>query len=164
MSLYAHVRTCATCWRIREDMADSTNSKDWESTATLLRGALERVERRIRTQANDEPSSASPTGRRLASSDASSSCTPREEFRTLFGYRAGASTGKKKLKRGECSSNGAGGPKKRPRTTMTWKKETICLRFKNQDKSPDCAEKMELAKMGLSLKELFFDAEDRQCH
>ena len=47
----------------------------------------------------------------------------------------------------------------RARAGYTWKKETVCLRFKDQTKGPDCTEKMELARIGLGLKELSFDSD-----
>ena len=46
----------------------------------------------------------------------------------------------------------------------TWKKETVCLHFKNQNKGPDCTEKMELARIGLGLKELSFDGDGDTLH
>lgn len=40
----------------------------------------------------------------------------------------------------------------------------MCLRFKNQWKSPDTRERMELAKFGLGLKELVFDLDGNAMH
>ena len=145
--------------------------KDWRSTATLLRGVLDRVERHIQSDDSQTPSP-SPTiatqsafsevfrGRaasiNVASAGTSASTsgvsdirtTPtstRSEFSRLFGYRPDVSQ------------------KKRARIS-TWKKETVCLRYKDQTKAPDTLEKMELAKLGLGLKELSFDADGDAMH
>ena len=45
-----------------------------------------------------------------------------------------------------------------------WKKETVCLRFKDQTKVPDTGEKMILAKMGLGLKETSFNLDGDGLH
>ena len=50
------------------------------------------------------------------------------------------------------------------RAGNTWKKETVCLRFKDQTKGPDCTEKMELARIGLGLEELSFDGDGDALH
>ena len=52
----------------------------------------------------------------------------------------------------------------RIRAGYTWKKERVCLRFKDQTKGPDCTEKMELARIGLGLKELLFDSDGDAIH
>ena len=45
-----------------------------------------------------------------------------------------------------------------------WRKETVCLRFKDQTKAPDTEEKMALAKSGLGLKELSFSLDGDSLH
>ena len=80
--------------RAVESTRGAMEKKDWKSTATLLRGALDRVEYHIsRTQ--EEHSSSDPQGAQSTSSSARSSegdlrrstSTPRGEFNRLFGYR-----------------------------------------------------------------------------
>lgn len=158
--------------RAVESTRGAMEAKDWKSTATLLRGALDRVERHItRSQEEQSTSSSDPQGAQSTSSSArssegdlrSSTSTPRGEFNRLFGYRPDVSqhvreTNKPKAKKRK--GMGRATPcQTRARAGYTWKKETVCLRFKDQTKGPDCTEKMELARIGLGLKELSFDSD-----
>ena len=163
--------------------------KDWRSTATLLRGALDRVERHIQSDDSQTPSP-SPMiatqsafsevfrGRaasiNVASAGTSASTsgvsdirtTPtstRSEFSRLFGYRPDVSQKKQHTSRKRKFPRGTFSSQKRARIS-TWKKETVCLRYKDQAKAPDTLEKMELAKLGLGLKELSFDADSDAMH
>lgn len=141
--------------------------RDWRSTATLLRGALDRVERHIQ----DTPQSVSGTSvvPAIAANSPSTSLTSnrrggdtaRSEFDRLFGYRPDVSQRTNGRKR-----KGIGRPvpgQKRARGSI-WKKETVCLRFKDQTRGPDTLEKMELAKRGLGLKDLSFSADGDALH
>ena len=151
-------------------------AKDWKSTATLLRGALDRVERHIsHTQEEQSTSSYDPQGVQLTSSSTPSSegdlrrttSTPRGEFNQLFGYRPDVSQhGRESNKPKAKKRKGMGRTpcQTRARAGNTWKKDTVCLRFKDQTKGPDCTEKMELARIGLGLKELSFDGDGDALH
>lgn len=145
-------------------------TKEWKSTATLLRGALDRVERHIRTQDGQSTSSSVPQGVASTSSAdrgnsegglCTSSSTPRSEFNRLFGYRPDASQHRRgnepKAKRRKLMGRA-------PTRANTWKKDTVCLRFRDQTKGPDCSEKMELARIGLGLKEVCFDVDGDAIH
>ena len=161
--------------RAVESTRGAMEEKDWKSTATLLRGALDRVERHIsRTQEEQSTSSSDPQVAQSTSSSARSSegdlrrstSTPRGEFNRLFCYRPDVSlrqTNKPKAKKRKGMGR-ATRTQTRTRAGYTWKKETVCLRFKDQTKGPDCTEKMELARIGLELKELSFDSDGDAIH
>ena len=91
-------------------------AKEWKSTATLLRGTLDRVERDIRSQ-EDGPSSSFSQGAALGSApnhsneanqapSTASSLSLRAELDTIFGYRPDVSQqGSLALKKLEAKSN-----------------------------------------------------------
>ena len=135
---------------------------EWKSTATLLRGALDRVERHIQSQDSSQSSTSADQepARSSGSRDEGpthSRQTPRAEFDRLFGYRYRS---KDRARARVKSVNQEGVVRVRG---STWK-ETICLRFKDQSKGPDCMEKMDLAKRGLGLKELTFRQDGDALH
>ena len=161
-------------------MADST--EDWNTTASLLRSVLGHVERRQRLAQSSQPSQAIPsagslghgavqqTSNNSSPSNAavvpaiqqSSSSRPRLEFEKLFGYKPDVSSGRKKKRKS--SNRQSRSPVPKCSKVKLWRKETICLRFKDQSKGPDTAEKMQLATVGLGLKELSFNAEGNSKH
>ena len=146
--------------------------RDWRSTATLLRGALDRVERHIQSTVPGSSSSEEIPSTSSHGSDSTAVSQPREtgstarsEFDRLFGYRPDVSqrgsraTGKKR--------KGPRNPRSvvdQKRARSIWKKDTVCLRFKDQSRGPDTLEKMELAKLGLGLKELSYDIDGDALH
>lgn len=132
--------------------------RDWRSTATLLRGALDRVERHIQSSVPGSSSSEDILSTSFRGSDSTAlsqaretSGTARSEFDRLFGYRPDVS------QRGSCAAGKKRKGPRNPRSVLDQKrahgsiwKETVCLRFKDQSKVPDTLEKMELAKLDLS--------------
>ena len=143
------------------------SSGDLASTATLLRGALERVERQLEQQGTDngldnrvhsrEPHT--PAQPRRDTRESESIATPRTELRRMF-YQPDLSqrpqrTGSTRKKRRKANSSTKPG---------IWKKEAICLRYKEQRKGPNLEEKMALAKAGLGLKELTFSNDGDALH
>ena len=152
-------------------------SKDLLSTATLLRGALERVERQLsrisdEEAANREPSREEPRSLNNARGDSnrnsqmlgqgsSRESSPRTELRRIF-YEPDVShtppqqsgSGRKRRHKKESVA----------KANNNWKKDTICLRFKEQHKGPNMEEKMILAKAGLGLKELIFSNDGDALH
>ena len=137
--------------------------RDWTATATFLHGALDRVEHHIQ----DVPQSQSDSSVVPANSEdlqSTSSLTSggvggsaRSEFNRLFGYWPDVS--QKGLRASGKKRKGFGDSipcRKRSRGSM-WKKETVCLRFK-------AMEKIELAKVGLGLKDLAFSADGDAPH
>ena len=150
-------------------------SNDLVSTATLLRGALERIERQLShvneraAEDNRRPSlrehhslvhlqedtsreSQSPSQGRPRES------TARTELRRIF-YEPDVSQRHppQQRRKRRSKSNDA-------KLNSTWKKDTVCLRFKKQCKGPDMQEKMILAKAGLGLKELKFTSDGDALH
>ena len=99
----------------------------------------------------------------LATSVLHHATSTRSEFSRLFGYRPDVSQKKQHTSRKRKFPRGTFSSQKRARIS-TWKKETVCLRYKDQTKAPDTLEKMELAKLGLGLKELSLDADDDAMH
>lgn len=160
-------------------MADSTE-EDWNTTAaTLLRSVLGHVERRRRLAQSSQPSQAIQSGSLghgaaqqtnisnpsnttvVPAIQQSSSSRPRLEFEKLFGYKPDVSSGRKKKR---ASNRQSRSPVPKCSKVKLWRKETICLRFKDQSKGPDTAEKMRLATVGLGLKELSFHADGNSKH
>ena len=70
-----------------------------------------------------------------------------EEHRRLFNYRPRSSSSKDKRPVSQ---------KRGRRKGVTWKKDCICLRDKEQSWKPTSEEKIELARMGLGLREVIF--------
>ena len=149
--------------------------KDWRSTATLLRGVLDRVERHIQSDDSQTPS-LSPTiaaqsafsevfrGRtasiNVASVGTSASTsgvsdirpTPtstRSEFSRLFGYRPDVSQKKQHTSRKRKFPRGTFSSQKCARNSR-WKKETVCLRYKDQAKAPTRLKKWSLLSLVLA--------------
>ena len=124
---------------------------DLRSTATLIRGALDRVERHLRGNSDydDQPGSSS---RAVSLSRNLPPQAPRNEVQRIFApYQPDLSV------RGRVGvSKGKGSKSKAICQQQPWKKDTICLRLKDQEKCPDTREKMVLAELGLGLKTLTF--------
>ena len=108
------------------------------------------------------PCAASPTIRNNINDRGTSSSLPGtlsaalSEHRRLFGFKPSKVTSKRK---------GVGRkhpPTKHSRTN--WRKECICLKLCEQSCAPHTEEKIELAKMGLGLKEVTFDGDGDAAH
>ena len=146
-------------------MRRSEHNDDLRSTATLLRGALDRVERHLGNSISNEQQGSS-----IGSNSTSSAVNlqPRNELRRVFSpYQP--DVGVRTTANGMFSRKGKGSKrspysKESSQTSQPWKKETICLRFKNQLKKPDTKEKIALAEQGLGLKELLFNWEGDARH
>jgi len=79
------------------------------------------------------------------------------EHRRLFKFQPSKAT---KRRKGSAPPN----PKRGKRGPSTWKKESICLSSCDQCSIPTTEERMELACMGLGLKELQFDVDGGPVH
>ena len=85
------------------------------------------------------------------------------EHRRLFGYGGGLSSGYKPshsaitAKAGKGPKSKYSGKAKQLSRLLLWKKEVMCLRCKDAAKIPDVQEKIALAKLGLTVKEVKFD-------
>ena len=154
---------------------------DWNATATLLRGVLSRVERRISSSPQVNPvcvanqtgdnstttsSSTSTRGRSTLQQSAPSRASgsddkPRLEFEKIFSYKPDVSQSRKRSRQQSRQKAAKRGNREQ---VKLWKKETVCLRFKDQAKAPDMEEKMALAKSGLGLKELSFSVDGDSLH
>ena len=167
--------------------------EDWSATASLLRGVLSRVERRIssspqvnpagvvnRTGGNNSSSTSSRSApqrsapsrtghsddrsapqRSAPSRTGHSDDKPRLEFERIFGYKPDVSQSRKRSRQQSRQNAAKRGNREQ---VKLWRKETVCLRFKDQTKAPDTEEKMALAKSGLGLKELSFSLDGDSLH
>jgi hypothetical protein len=68
-----------------------------------------------------------------------------QEHRRLFGYKG---KGKRPISQGQ--------KRNRKKGPQTWKKECVCLRDTQQNWRPSSEEKIELARMGLGLRDVVF--------
>ena len=130
---------------------------DFERAKNLLFGAVDTV-LSLASQANQIPTAGGSGSSSVCGSQSSSRVSQRfaaatqnrgsviEEHSRLFGYKP--SKGKRlKNVRGTSRRKGSG----------KWKKDCICLRDKDETRKPSSEKKVELAKMGLGLSEVFFD-------
>ena len=78
------------------------------------------------------------------------------EHRRLFGFQPSKLGSKGGSKKGKGKLGGSGRLKP---GRSTWRKECICLRDRQQGSKPSAEEKMELARMGLGLAEVVFNAD-----
>ena len=100
---------------------------------------------------SDGASSSSLTSTRLPRRTAPSAAL--KEHQRLFGFKPSKSTSRSAAKR-----------KGKQPGRSTWKKDCICLRNVEQTWRPSSEEKMELAKMGLGLKEAVFKCDGDGSH
>ena len=105
----------------------------------------------------------SQSGRRGSSAQGSqgtSQSSVYEEHRRIFGFGQ-YSPSVTAVSRHDRKSRKGKGPavpgKRRKLTAEFWKKEVACLRFADSSRVPDVTEKMAMAKMGLSSREISFD-------
>ena len=103
----------------------------------------------------DYASSLPSTSRERASSQPGRSAY--EEHAHLFGFNPSSSCRKGKERKRK-QKGGAGYAVKRAKISY-WSKESICLRYTDQQKAPDTEDKMKLAQMGLGFQELKFELE-----
>ena len=82
-----------------------------------------------------------------------------EERRRIYGYKPLTSVGKGKRSNRKAYSRAA----KRPKLT-SYTKDTICIMKREQTWLPATEERIELAKLGLGLKKLTFDADGGAQH
>ena len=134
---------------------------DFDRAKNLLVGAVDAVltlashESRAELRSSLTSTSQGPCTSQEAWSQANSSQISQrpahsiEEHRRLFGYRPAKGKRRQKVSVG-CV---------RRKENVTWKKECICLRDKEQTSKPSSEEKIVLAKMGLGLGEVVFNTD-----
>lgn len=145
----------------------------WHKARDLLQDALLEVQRlsspnpspsaRTETQTPSQVGASSSSGSSLApsSSSGSSSVPSRllsafEEHRRIYGYKPLAAS------KGKRSRTHSRTPKRLK--TSTYTKDTICIMYREQTWLPTTEERIELAKLGLGLKKLTFDADGDAQH
>ena len=137
---------------------------DFDRAKNLLIGAVDTV-LSLASQANQTPTARGSGSSLVCGSQSSSRVSQRpaaatqnrgtviEEHGRLFGYKP--SKGKRlKNVRGTSRRKGSG----------KWKKDCICLPDKEETLKPSSEKKIELAKMGLGLSEVFFDTDGDAGH
>ena len=150
-------------------MSEPPLSRDeWGAVKSFLVGAVQQVEKRLtpgqsetRDRGTQLPypyhpqcsdSVAGPSG--LQADDGKRKESPAiTEHRRLFGYKPDVSWKKTPF-----------GKRTKRAKVNVWKKDTLCLRYTDQTKGPDTEERMELAKMGLGLRELKFNVDGDALH
>ena len=130
----------------------------WEKAKDIIRGALSEVEklsqessRRVTGRINE---GASTSSARPTSSDRSVF----EEHKRLFGFKG---PGLSSVSRKRYKAHPRAAKKSK---VATYTKETICVKFADQTWMPSTEDRMELAKVGLGLKKLLFDADGNAQH
>ena len=154
------------------DLLRMANS--WNKTRDLLQNALAEVNKLSAGGSNNaravqNQTSGAATGNSAGASNSrvtSSSSGPTsrvlsafEEHRRIYGYKPLSSAATSKGKRSKAYSRAA----KRPKLT-SYTKDTICIMKREQTWLPTTEERIELAKLGLGLKKLTFDADGDAQH
>ena len=79
------------------------------------------------------------------------------EHRRLFGHGSGYKPSHSAMAKGKGPKSKYSGKAKQNPRLVIWKKEVMCLQYKDAKKVPDTTEKIALAKLGLTVKEVKFD-------